>query len=297
MFVLGLFTTAAYWPGIFSPAMTPRWIALSLVAPALLLYRQRPVTLTRAHITGLAFILWAALTTFWSAAPLGKYAQCALAGGDTRRHLRLLLGSQTPSLRPFFIAASVGMALSGAVSTAQLAGWIDLSTITMPSGLFTNRIPMGEAAAIVLIWLIAERMWWWALLPLPAATLLSDARWRDAGVDCGAGGPVVERTSVSGIIGGTFSGQSGATGARGIDSSVDRHYGRAWYHLARNGGRHTRLFCHGFGAFGGVQPRLAASDNTAPQHAHNDVLWNCFGKPASSVFASCLSSCDNCLGR
>ena len=57
MFSLGLLTTAAYWPGIFSPAMTPRWIALSLIAPALLLYRQQPVALTRAHIAGLAPLL------------------------------------------------------------------------------------------------------------------------------------------------------------------------------------------------------------------------------------------------
>ena len=50
---LGLAVTAAYWPWLWSPAMTPKWTALSLVAPALLLYRQQPIPLTRAHLAGL----------------------------------------------------------------------------------------------------------------------------------------------------------------------------------------------------------------------------------------------------
>ena len=86
------------------------------------------------------------------------------------------------------------MALSGAVSTVQLAGWIDMPAITMPSGLFTNRIPMGEAAALAIIWLIAERMWWWALLPLPAY-VLSDARGATLALAVGLGVVLWQRPS------------------------------------------------------------------------------------------------------
>ena len=264
MFALGLFTTASYWPGIFSPAMTPRWIALSLIAPALLLYRQQPVILTRAHIAGLAFILWAALTTFWSAAPLDTLNalwQVAILGA-----ICFLLGSQTPSLRPFFIAASVGMALSGAVSTAQLAGWIDLSTITMPSGLFTNRIPMGEAAAIVLIWLIAERMWWWALLPLPAY-ILSDARGATLALTVGLGVLLWKRPSwlIGGLLLVNLVLLAHGVSTHPTATMVER--GTIWHETA--GG--ISLLGNGFGAFGGVQHALQL-DNTVPQHAHNDAL-------------------------
>ena len=264
MFSLGLFTTASYWPGIFSPAMTPRWIALSLIAPALLLYWQRPVMLTRAHIAGLAFILWAALTTFWSAAPLDTLNalwQVAILGA-----ICFLLGSQSGSLRPFFIAAAVGMALSGAVSIAQLAGWIDMPAITMPSGLFTNRIPMGEAAAAVLIWLVVERMWWWALLPLPAY-VLSDARGATLALAVGLGVLLWKRPAW--LIGGLLLANLVLL-AHGVSSHttatmVER--GAIWHETA--GG--ISLLGNGFGAFGGVQHALQL-DNTTPQHAHNDAL-------------------------
>ena len=42
-----------------------------------------------------------------------------------------------------------------------------LPTINIPSGLFINKNFMAEAAALVLIWLIAERVWWLAVLVAP----------------------------------------------------------------------------------------------------------------------------------
>ena len=230
MFVLGLFTTASYWPGIFSPAMTPRWIALSLPRPGAVAVPGPAIAVNEGSlVAGLALILWAALTTFWSAAPLDTLNalwQVAILGA-----ICFLLGSQSGSLRPFFIAAAVGMALSGAVSTAQLAGWIDMPAITMPSGLFTNRIPMGEAAALVLIWLIANRMWWWALLPLPAYVLSGPLTPAAAtlALAVGAWGAVMETPVLAHWR--ASPGQSGPIGARGIDS-YDRHHARAGCHLA-----------------------------------------------------------------
>ncbi len=264
MFGLGLLTTAAYWPGVFSPAMTPRWIALSLIAPALLLYRQQPVAVTRAHIAGLAFILWAALTTFWSAAPLDTLNalwQVAILGA-----IGFLLGSQTPSLRPFFIAAAIGMGVSGVVSVAQLAGWIDMPAINVPSGLFVNRIPMGEAAALVLIWLIAERLWWWTLLPLPALAL-SGARGAMLALGIGLVAMLWRRPSW--LIGCLLAAAMALLGygllTHPTATMVER--GNIWRETASG----ISLIGSGFGAFGGVAHALQL-DNTVPQHAHNDAL-------------------------
>ena len=56
MFGLGLVVTAAYWPWMWSPDLTPKFAALSVLAPALLLYRQQPVPFTRAHLAGCVLI-------------------------------------------------------------------------------------------------------------------------------------------------------------------------------------------------------------------------------------------------
>ena len=264
MFGLGLLTTASYWPGTFSPAMTPRWIVFSCLAPALLLYRLEPIRLTRAHIAGCVLILWAACSVLWSVAPLDTINalwQVAILGA-----ICFLLGSQSQSLRPFFMAASVGMALSGAVSTAQLAGWIDMPAITMPSGLFVNRIPMGEVAALVLVWLIAERMWWWALLPLPAY-ILSDARGATLALCVGLGALLWKQPSW--LIGGLLA-VNVAILAHGMLShtTVTVHERANIWHETANG---INIIGNGFGAFGGV-PHALQLDNTVPQHAHNDAL-------------------------
>src|SRR6202042_2083166 len=169
MFGLGLLTTGAYWPWIWSPAMTPKWAALSCLAPGLLLWRAQPFPFTRAHLTGCGLILWAAGTVLWSASPL--YSLNALWLTAILPAICFCLGSQTPQLRPLFIGAGVGLALSSAVSVGQLAGWIDWPTINIPSGLFLNKNFMAEAAALVLIWLIAERVWWLAVPVMPAIAL------------------------------------------------------------------------------------------------------------------------------
>ena len=217
-----------------------------------------------AHLCGAALILWAALTTFWSVAPLDTLNalwQVAILGA-----ICFLLGSQTPSLRPFFIAAAAGMALSGIVSVAQLSGWIGMPAITMPSGLFINRIPMGEAAALVLIWLVAERMWWWALLPLPAY-VLSDARGATLALCAGLGVLLWKRPSW--LIGGLLAANA-AILAHGVLSHtaatvVERE--SIWHETASG----INIIGSGFGAFGGVAHALQL-DNTVPQHAHNDAL-------------------------
>jgi hypothetical protein len=182
MFALGLLVTAAYWPGILSPAAVPKWAALSILAPGLLLYRQQSVPFTTAHLVGICLILWCALTILWSVSPfdsIGALWQIAFLPA-----ICFCLGSQDQSLRPLFIGAGVGMAISSAVAIAQLAGWVDWPSINVPSGLFLNKNFMAEAAALVLIWLVAERVWWLVALVAPAIAL-TDARGALLGLGLG----------------------------------------------------------------------------------------------------------------
>lgn len=264
MFGLGLFATAAYWPGIYSPAMSPKWIALSILAPTLLLYRNRPVPFTGAHLAGCALILWAAITVLWSPAQLDSLNalwQVAGIGG-----MCFVLGSQTPNLRPFFIAAAIGMAASGVVSVGQLTGWLDFPTVTVPSGLFLNRIPMGEAAALVLIWLIAERMWWWVVATAPAF-ILADARGATLGLLAGLVALLWHRPSwlIAGLVVADAALLAHGVYSHPTATMVER--GDIWVETA--GG--WSFLGNGFGAFGGV-PHAIQLDNTTPQHAHNDAL-------------------------
>jgi O-Antigen ligase len=264
MFALGFLITAAYWPGIISPAMSPRWAALSILAPALLLYRQDlPVPFTGAHFAGCLLVLWAALTVVWSFSPLdsinGLWLFVAIPA------ICFVLGSQSSSLRPLFIGAGLGLALSSAVAVAQTFGWQGLPQIASPSGLFLNRNFMAEAAALVLIWLIAERVWWLATLVAPAIAL-TDARGALLALGVGLGLLLWQRPSrlTAGLLACVVALFSHAMLLRGtatmterIDIWSDASDGLSW-------------FGNGIGSFGVMAHKL--QPDGVPAHAHNDVL-------------------------
>ena len=137
MFVLGLAVTSAYWPWLWSPAMSPKWAVLGIVSCALLLYRNERIPFTGAHLAGAALIIWAALSVAWSPVPL--YSLNGLWQAAVVPAVCFCLGSQSQSLRPLFIGAGLGLVVSVVVSVLQLAGGIDWPTINIPSGLFLNK--------------------------------------------------------------------------------------------------------------------------------------------------------------
>ena len=263
MFVLGLLTTGAYWPWIWSPAMSPKFAALSCLAPGLLLWRAAPFSFTKAHLFGCGLILWAAATVLWSASPL--YSLNALWLTTILPAICFCLGSQTPQLRPLFLGAGVGLALSSAVSIGQLAGWIDWPTINIPSGLFLNKNYMAEAAAMVLIWLVAERVWWLVPLIIPAIAL-TDARGALLALGVGLLLSFWQRPSL--LTGGLLAGTVGlfvhAMLTHGAATMVER--ADIWTDATGGFG----IFGNGIGSFG-FDPHKWQPDGL-PQHAHNDAL-------------------------
>ena len=222
--------------------------------------------LTRAGIAGLAFILWAALTTFCGAAPpdgLNALWQVAILGAICFLH-RVI----NPQLAAFFYCR-VGW--NGPIGRGEYRSARRLDR------------PVDHHHAVRLVYQPHSHGRGGGNSPdlahcrtdvvvgLAAATGLHPLRHprRGAGVDCGARGPVVETSILAHWR--ASAGQSGAIGARGIDSS-DRHYGpegsgTIWHETA--GG--ISLLGNGFGAFGGVQHALQL-DFTVPQHAHSDAL-------------------------
>ena len=269
MFALGLLVSASYWPVVFSPAMTPKWVALSVLAPALLLYRQEPIHWTRAHIAGLGLVLWAALAVLWSVAPLDSFNGLWLTA--VLPAICFCLGSQTASLRPLFMGLSLGMAVSSAVAIGQVAGWLTLPELAGPSGLFLNRNFMAEAAVLVLVWLIAERVWW-LVVPVMPAVALTEAR--GALLALGACLAVMlwktRSPAIGCLLAATVALFCHAVLNHGSASMVER--ADIWSDAGSGivASRGTLLFGHGIGTFGSVHHPEHA-DGVA-QHAHNDIL-------------------------
>ena len=164
MLVLSFLATALYWPHVEGAVTTPRWALLAIVVPWFL-HEQR---LTAVHIAGGAFLAWAALTMLWNPAPLdGMGALLTLFV----LAVCFCLGSQLSNLQPLYIGAALGITVSSIIAVVQFAGFHPLLTITPVSGLFANGDFMAEAAALVLVAVVSERIWWAVPGLLPALVL------------------------------------------------------------------------------------------------------------------------------
>lgn len=169
--LLAFLVLAAYWPGIAGPATTPRWIVLFTLVPLLLFFADR-VRLTLSHVAGLAFIAWCAVTLMWSVSPLdgiGALAELAAIGSI------FALGSLSDDLTPLYRGAAVGIGVSSVLVIGQWLHLIDIPAFYLPAGLFVNANHMGEAAALVLVACLFNRIWWGVLASAPAL-LLSGSR-------------------------------------------------------------------------------------------------------------------------
>jgi hypothetical protein len=166
--VLAFLASALYWPGIAGAATVPRWALLAFVVPWVL----REQRMSAAHVAGGVFLAWAAMTMVWNPAPLDGI-------GALLTLLTLaccfLLGNQLTNLRGVIIGAGLGLTVSSAVSVAQYLGFHPVGTYGLVSGLFVNGNYMAEAAALIVVGAVAERIWW--LIPgLLPALFLPDAR-------------------------------------------------------------------------------------------------------------------------
>jgi len=169
--VLAFLVLAAYWPGIAGPATTPRWVALFTFVPLLLFFADR-VRLTLSHVAGLAFIAWCAVTLAWSVSPLdgiGALAELATIGAV------FALGSLSDDLTPLYRGAAVGIGVSSVLVIGQWLHLIDIPAFYLPAALFVNANHMGEAAALILVACMFNRIWWGVIASAPAL-LLSGSR-------------------------------------------------------------------------------------------------------------------------
>ncbi len=224
-----------------------------------------PQRVTTAHVAGMLFLGWAILSLAWTPAKLD--------GVDAVTVLLLLagcfcLGHQTESLRPIIIGAALGLTVSSAFTVAQWWGYQPVrSGATLATGLFVNGNYMAEAAALVLVGVMAERLWW--LIPgLLPALLLPHARAAVLAAVLAAMMLFRSKTDVVIALGGAVA-LAALWSALHIDATtLDRF--EMWGATAHG----VTFFGHGIGSFWTLYPDLdmRAVVTESPTHPHNELL-------------------------
>jgi hypothetical protein len=258
-YAVGFLASSLYWPGIAGAASTPRWAFLFAAVPWMLLPRR----MSTAHVAGALFIGWAILTIAWGAAPLdgvGALAELLLLAAC------FCLGNQIENLRPIIIGAALGLTVSSGFAVAQWWGFEPIRG-GYASGLFSNGNYLAEAAALVIVGVIAERLWW--VLPgLLPALLLPHARGAILAAVLGMIVAFRSRLEVVIALGGAVA-IAGLWSAFHLDpTTLDRL--DLWNTALRN----VTFFGHGIGSFWAVYPDLdmRAVVTESPEFAHNEFL-------------------------
>lgn len=264
--ILSFAISALYWPGIAGAATTPRWSVMAVAIPFLL----KPHRVTVTHLWGLSIIGLAAASMLWNPAPLdgvgALLSLCILAGC-------FCFGNQLDDLRPLYIGAGLGLWVSSIIAMLQFFGFAVLPTYTPVSGLFVNGNFMSEAAALLVVAAVAERIWW--LVPgLLPALFLTDAR--GAILACTMGLMVHYRRKWRWLIGIMIVMAAAAvvlTTAKIYWPGIDERlliWESTWNGLT--------FFGHGIGSFWTTYPQfdLRAHPWSMPEYAHNEFLTVAF---------------------
>ena len=149
----------AYWPGLVSAAVAPRWSLLAIGLPAISWLDPR--RLSTAALVGLSFgITHAALTVIAMPAGSGR-----LTGTLELYHLlifgaAILAGAGLSSLDGVMKGAGAGMAICSGIAIAQMFGWDGITQAAVPAALFFNRDILAETAAILVVWGLFRPVYW-----------------------------------------------------------------------------------------------------------------------------------------
>lgn len=261
MAFLGFLIAAAYWPGISGAANAPRWALVSVAVPFLFPDRVR---LTTGHVALILLVVWAALSLAWSPQPLDAipalWVLVLVLGA-------FCIGGELQSLRPVYIGMALGLGVNSVAAIAQeFYGWAGVAQFSVPAGLFVNPIMLGELSALVIVALVAERIWWAIPFIVPSIVL------------AGARGPALAL-----ILGLVFVARNKAVTvlllvsiaiaplviAHRPDSIAER------FAIWRDTIDGMTLKGSGIGSFYSTYPATATRTDTLksrPKHAHNDLL-------------------------
>lgn len=267
--LFGFVLSVLFIPGITGAATSPRWALVACLLPLLANGRSQ---FTIAHLLGLSFIGYSALSLLWTAGPfegLDSFAKLIFIA------VAFDYGSRLSNLRPLVIGLCLGMWVN---SVVIFTGFPGVPYSGEGTGLFVNPNSMGEIAGLVLVAAAVERLWW--LIPgiLPAFVM---ANCRGAFVAVGAAGFwfVWRKSRIGALLllmpipalwwlgGGFFSANMRL---------------QMWTDILP----HLTFFGHGLGSFYQLYPYYSSMDTLAirPEHLHNDWLEYVFETGAGTVF-------------
>jgi len=275
--LLGFLVSALYIPGLINPAHGPRWALILGIIPWLL----KPQAGSPAHWFGAAFLTWSAITIIWSPAVLDGIHQAFILAAWAAL---FLYGAQAESLRPFYIGAGIGIGLSSILAVMQAMGIEPLPYVfPFPRGLFVNGNYLAEAAALVLVAAVSERLWWLIPALLPALFL---PRAKGALLAAGAGlaAWLWNRSRVAAIALVAFSCAAVVAIIVTAPETNDAE-GERWLIWGSTFNGITWLG-HGLGSFRTVFPAfdLRELPTGTPEYAHNEALQIAFDQGLIGLF-------------
>lgn len=257
---LSFLITILFVPGISGAATTPRWALLALVVPWLI---PRP-RWTAGHLAAVLLLLWCLVSLTWTEDINGGLLWCA--------RLALLvgvffIGAEQGSLKPVWIGAGLALIPSWLMSIAQIYGY-GVIHLERFGGLFINANFMGEAAALVVVGLLVERVYWLIPLVMPAlvmpmsrgallAAVVASVAWSRSRIAYGL--------LALALICGSLTLWSGYR-VGGVEERL-----AIWTDTIQG----MKPFGHGAGSFYLTYPLYAKRTNSfvsRPDHAHNDML-------------------------
>jgi len=170
--VLAFLTAIAFWNGALDGSLIFRWCLPALGLPILLLTRKEQGNWTLAHTVGLAYLLLAFISLAWTLEILDgaqRFLQIELVAVPA-----FCIGASVKSLKWVYVGFALGLIPSALLAIGQAYFpehqlWYVVQA-AKPAGLWMNRNTMAEISALVLIGLLASRIWW--AIPAPIACLL-----------------------------------------------------------------------------------------------------------------------------
>lgn len=283
--LLGFTIAAIYWPGMAGAEESSKWVAAYILLPAFLFtIRIKP---NRLYVVGIGLLVWAVTSLLWTTVPDDGYLTliqfCVIA-------CAFVIGHSSEDLRPLYAGFGLGLLISSGLAILQASGYSPVLIMafgTLPAGVFLNPNLMGETAAIVIVALMVERVWWLGVGILPALILSESRSALLAAMVCGVlfairrwpKWTLIGTPLVAGAI-------YAITDAKWLASPFGGERWEIWRETG-NGILAHPLTGWGIGSFYSTFPKFDTALNwwQATSHAHNDLLEFAFelGIPAAIV--------------
>lgn len=276
--LFGFFLAIAYIPSVTGAAVPTGWFYLFLTIPLWAFFVQ--ADLKNTHVYGLLFLIYIFVSLAWTfnlqLAYFFLMQMIVLA-------VVFYIGSTLLDLKPIVIGLTLGVAFSDLAALGQYFGFKQIFSLNgSVAGLFVNQNIFCEVSAVMLLCLVALKLWYWIPLTLPGLLFIhSRAAMLGVGVGLMLWGWRKDRlvtfaVALCCVMGGLIYYRDS-----NFFSIFERYY--VWADTIRG----FTLFGQGVGTYEILYPLYAINIDTyisRPKFAHNDLLQIVYEFGIGSVF-------------